>query len=87
MRDVERRSNEESAEAEQRGAGLSVDLDALEKQAEELYLHRFVAAIKKARGEYGRYLVLRAGDELAIRAADDGSSESLDNVSVGERSS
>ncbi|HEX2240840.1 MAG TPA: hypothetical protein VHJ82_06855 [Actinomycetota bacterium] len=69
-------------DAEQRGTGLRVDLDALEKQAEQLYLHRFVTAIKKARGEYGRYLILRAGDELAIRAADDGSSESLDDVSV-----
>ncbi|MFN2525922.1 MAG: hypothetical protein ABR505_06620 [Actinomycetota bacterium] len=70
------------AESEQRGTGIRLDLDALEKQAEELYLHRFVKAVKKARGEHGRYLVLRAGDEIAIRAADDGSSDSLDDISV-----
>jgi hypothetical protein len=74
------------AEAEQRGTGVRLDLDALEKQAQELYLHRFVQAVKKARGDHGRYLVLRSGDEMAIRAANDGSSDSLDNVSV-ERSS
>lgn len=70
------------AEAEQRGSGIRLDLDALEKQAEELYLHRFVEAVKEARGQHGRYLILRSGDEMAIRAAADGSSDSLDDVSV-----
>jgi hypothetical protein len=67
---------------EQRGDGVVVDLERLEKQAESLYLHRFVAAVRKARGEHGRFLVLRAGDELAIRAAADGSGEFLDRVMV-----
>ncbi len=40
--------------------------------------------MKAARGQFGRYLTLRTGDELAIRAAGDGSSETLDQVKVGE---
>ena len=66
--------------SEQRGQGMVVDLERLENQAQSLFLHRFVNAVRKARGEHGRYLVLRAGDELAIRSADDGSAESLDQV-------
>lgn len=62
---------------EQRHEGVVVDLERLEAQAEELYLHRFVEYVKKVRGEHGRYLTLRAGDELAIQAAGDGSAESL----------
>lgn len=62
---------------EQRQDGVVVDLGRLEEQAEELYLHRFVEYVKKVRGEHGRYLTLRAGDELAIEAAGDGSAESL----------
>ncbi len=65
------------AASEQRQAGVIVDLERLEAQAEQLYLHRFVDYVKKVRGEYGRYLTLRAGDELAIEAAGDGSAESL----------
>ena len=59
-----------------------IDLERLERQARDLYLHRFVDAVKQARGQFGRYLSLRTGDELAIRAAGDGSSESLDDVIV-----
>jgi hypothetical protein len=67
-------------EQQQRSSGIAVDLEKLEAQAEGLFLTRFVDAIKKARGEFGRFLVLRAGDELAIQAADDGSAEVLDKV-------
>jgi hypothetical protein len=67
---------------EQRSTGVVVDLERLEAHAEDLYLHRFVDAVKRARGEHGGYLVLRAGDELAIRAAGDGSGASLDDVVV-----
>lgn len=61
---------------------VMIDLERLESQARELYLHRFVEAVKVARGEFGRYLSLRTGDELAIRAADDGSAEQLDRIVV-----
>ncbi len=81
--------NEEAFEAiesleddDQREPGVTIDLDRLERQARELFLHRFVDHVKKARGEYGRYLTLRPGDQLAIRAADDGSEEFLDDVIV-----
>lgn len=63
-----------------RGQGVVVDLDRLEAHAESLYLTRFVDAIKAARGQHGRFLVLRSGDELAIKAADDGSFELLGEV-------
>jgi len=56
---------------------IVVDLEKLEKQAEELFLHRFLAAIQKARGDHGRYLTLRAGDQVAIESADDGSIDEL----------
>ena len=65
---------------EQRESGVILDLERLEAQAEELYLHRFVEYVKKVRGEHGRFLTLRAGDELAIAAAGDGSAESLKKV-------
>jgi hypothetical protein len=45
-------------------------------------LVRFVAAVKKARGEHGRYLASRAGDRTAIEAAADGSYEFLERVSI-----
>jgi hypothetical protein len=61
---------------------VTIDLERLERQARDLYLIRFVEAVKAARGEFGRYLTLRSGDELAIRAAGDGSSETLDDVSI-----
>ncbi len=67
-----------------RGRPVVVDLQKLEDQARDLYLTRFVDSIKKARGENGRFLVLRSGDELAIRTAQDGSSELLEAVSVDE---
>jgi hypothetical protein len=67
---------------DQRGDGVAVDLDKLERHAEELYLHRFVEHVRKVRGEHGRFLTLRAGDELAIKAADDGSDRALDEVLV-----
>jgi hypothetical protein len=59
---------------------IVVDLEKLEKQAEELFLHRFLAAIQKARGDHGRYLTLRAGDQVAIESADDGSIDQLQAI-------
>lgn len=67
-----------------RGRPVVVDLDKLEQQARDLYLTRFVERVKEARGANGRFLVLRAGDELAIRASDDGSADILDAVSVDQ---
>lgn len=67
-----------------RGGGVAIDLERLEAQAESLYLTRFVSAVKAARGAHGRYLVLRAGDEIAIKAAEDGSYELLDQVRVDQ---
>lgn len=67
---------------ESRKRGLVLDLERLEEQAKSLYLHRFVDAVRTARGEFGRYLTVRAGDELAMRAADDGSAELFDRLSV-----
>ena len=65
-----------------RSTPVVIDLKALEEQAELLYLHRFVEGVKKARGQHGRYLTLRAGDELAINAAADGSADILSEISV-----
>ena len=79
-----------SDERDQRDAGVVVDLERLEAHADALYLNRFVEYVKKVRGEHGRYLTLRAGDELAIQAAGDGSAESLEKVTAssdGEPSS
>ena len=84
MAQVERKGPE--ARGEQRQEGVVVDLGRLEAQAEELYLHRFVEYVKKVRGEHGRYLTLRAGDELAIEAAGDGSAESLQQVIADDTS-
>lgn len=69
---------------ENRGKGPTIDLEALEAHARELYLHRFVAHIKKARGEHGRYLKLRPGDALAIQAAEDASADVLEDIQVDE---
>ncbi len=74
------RRSEGARTVDQRDEGIVLDLEKLEAQAQDLYLTHFVGAVKKARGEVGRYLVLRAGDELAIRSAPDGSSEWLDQV-------
>jgi hypothetical protein len=73
-----------TAKREQRGGGVLLDLDRLQAQAQTLYLTRFVDAVRQARGEYGRYLLLRAGDELAIRAAGDGSGELLNEIIVSD---
>ena len=70
------------ADKDSRGEAVVLDLARLEEQAERLYLHKFVKAIKEARGEYGRYLALRAGDTTAIHAAGDGSAESLEKVTI-----
>lgn len=67
-------------ESQNRSEGVVVDLERLEAHAEEIFLSRFIEAIKKARGDHGRYLVLRSGDQLAIKAAGDGSVELLDEV-------
>lgn len=79
---MERRSAGEDEQDKRQGRPVVIDLERLEKHAEDLYLARFVEAVKAARGQFGRYLTLRTGDELAIRAAGDGSSETLDQVSV-----
>jgi hypothetical protein len=75
---------ETGAKREQRSGGVLLDLERLQAQAERLYLVRFVDAVRQARGEYGRYLLLRAGDELAIRVAGDGSSELLNEIIVSD---
>lgn len=67
---------------ENRAKGPTIDLERLEEHARDLYLHRFVAYVKKARGEHGRYLQLRPGDELAIKAAGDESARLLEDVVV-----
>jgi hypothetical protein len=59
-----------------------IDLERLEAHFRNLYLHRFVEAIRKARAEHGRFLLLRAGDEFAIKAAGDGSAELLKRIIV-----
>ena len=69
---------------ENRHDGVVIDLQKLQEHAETLYLHRFVEAVRKARQEHGRFLTLRAGDELAIAAAGDGSAEHLDEVRARE---
>jgi len=65
-----------------RGPGLVIDLEKLESHAAGLYLTRFVDYVRKTRGEHGRYLRLRPGDETAIRAANDGSADSLQAVRI-----
>lgn len=73
--DLQEKSNRESEP-------IVVDLERLEAQAQYLYLHRFIDAVKKARGEHGRYLTLRAGDEIAIAAADDGSADLITEIAI-----
>jgi hypothetical protein len=82
--DTERRENGQPSQTDgdQRSSGVVVDLAALQAQAESLYLHRFVEAVRGARNEHGRFLVLRSGDEIAIRSAADGSAEFLSEVIV-----
>jgi hypothetical protein len=67
-------------DSQNRSEGVVIDLERLEAHADEMFLNRFIEAIKKARGEHGRYLVLRSGDKLAIETAGDGSLELLDEV-------
>lgn len=67
---------------DQRQEGVVIDLERLQAHADALYLNRFVDYVKKVRGEHGRYLTLRAGDELAIKAAGDGSAESLEQITA-----
>lgn len=77
---MERRSEDAGQPDKRQGKPVVIDLEALERQARDLYLTRFVEAVKAARGEFGRFLTLRTGDELAIRAAGDGSGEALDEI-------
>lgn len=70
----------DGAGEDQRQEGVVIDLERLQAHADALYLNRFVDYVKKVRGEHGRYLTLRAGDELAIKAAGDGSAESLEQI-------
>ena len=79
---MERRSGGSNQQDKRGGQPVTIDLERLEQHARDLYLMRFVEAVKAARGEFGRYLTLRTGDELAIRAAGDGSSDALDQVTV-----
>jgi len=69
-------------DARSSGDPVVIDLERLEAHARTLYLHRFVEAIRHAREQHGRYLYLRSGDELAIGAAGDGSSELLQRLRV-----
>ena len=72
----------EAQDEDQRNEGVVIDLERLQAHADALYLNRFVDYVKKVRGEHGRYLTLRAGDELAIKAAADGSAESLEQITA-----
>lgn len=82
---MERRAKKGPDGGEKRaGKPVVIDLERLEQHAKDLYLSRFIEAVKAARGQFGRYLTLRTGDELAIRAAGDGSSETLDQVIADE---
>jgi hypothetical protein len=77
--------NATGADQEQnRGEGVVIDLERLETHARNIYLTRFVEAVKAARGNHGRYLVLRSGDEIALRAAEDGSFELLNEIRLDE---
>ncbi len=71
-----------SQEERRPARSIVIDLERLEAHARTLFLHRFVAAVRKAREEHGRYLYLRSGDELAIRAAGDGSAQLFERVRV-----
>jgi hypothetical protein len=77
--------NERDSLSERR-SGIVIDLERLEARTRDLFLHRFIEQVKQQRGEDGRFLLLRAGDELAINAAGDGSSEYLRLVAVRSKS-
>ena len=82
MAQTEERRSDPTPGGEKRQDGVMLDLEKLEQQMSDLYLHKFVDYVKKVRGEHGRYLTLRAGDEVAIQAADDGSADILQDVIV-----
>jgi hypothetical protein len=82
MRSDDRSGSTNGGIQDKRDEGVVIDLERLEAHADALYLNRFVEYVKKVRGEHGRYLTLRAGDELAIKAAGDGSAESLDQITT-----
>ncbi len=67
-----------------RQSGRMIDLEMLAEHADRIYLHRFLDRIRSIRGEMGKYMFLRAGDETAIQAAEDGSWELLDKVTLVE---
>lgn len=79
-------ASQDQSELDQRNEGVVIDLERLQAHADALYLNRFVDYVKKVRGEHGRYLTLRAGDELAIQAAADGSAESLQQITADPES-
>lgn len=66
----------------QRAEGRVIDIERLQRSEPELFIHRFVQAVRSARQELGPYLYLRTGDEVAISAAQDGSRELLEQVTV-----
>ena len=80
MTQIDERRSGTNGSSDQRNDGVILDLERLEEHMDGLYLTRFVEHIKRVRGEHGRYLTLRAGDELAIQAADDGSAEKLQAI-------
>lgn len=67
-------------EENRRGPGPLIDIEKLGEG--DLFLHRYIKAVLEARGTEERYVQLRPGDELAIRTAEDGSAELLDQVMV-----
>jgi hypothetical protein len=69
---------------QRRVEGRVIDSHRLQRSEPELYLHRFVRAVRTARQEKGRYLYLRSGDEMAIIAAEDGSTELMEELTVIE---
>lgn len=73
---------DERSSMSERKSGIVIDLERLEARTRDLFLHRFVERVKAQRGEDGRFLLLRAGDELAIKAANDGSAEYLRMVAI-----
>ena len=68
--------------SENRVTGRLIDTHRLEESEPKIFLHRFVAAVRDARGAMGRYIFLRSGDEIALIAADDGSTELLEQITV-----
>jgi hypothetical protein len=67
-----------------RRTGRVIDCEMLATAEPALFIHRFVDAIWAARDERKRYLYLRAGDEIAISVAGDGSQKILESITVTE---